>query len=282
VQLPLTEITWDTAAAEKDGYEHFMLKEIHEQPKAVRDTLNSLVKDGRISLAETGLTDGMLRGIGRIDIVACGSREPRRMEIPGADLDGVHFAVDYLTEVTRALLDGDKPALSAEGKDVFVIGGGDTGVDCVACALRQGARSVRQIIRAACPPDAAHAQGEWPAPRTFYTQGYGQAEAEALHGEDPRTWSTDTVGFVDDGAGHVGAIQTASIPDDGVVTEMPAQMALIAKGFVGPEQSVVDAFAAFDNAYLAGDAHLGSTLVVTAIADALDVAGHVADGLTVR
>jgi glutamate synthase (NADPH/NADH) small chain len=215
-------------------------------------------------------------------IVACGSREPRRMEIPGADLDGVHFAVDYLTEVTRALLDGDKPALSAEGKDVFVIGGGDTGVDCVACALRQGARSVRQIIRAACPPDAAHAQGEWPAPRTFYTQGYGQAEAEALHGEDPRTWSTDTVGFVDDGAGHVGAIQTASIPDDGVVTEMPAQMALIAKGFVGPEQSVVDAFAAFDNAYLAGDAHLGSTLVVTAIADALDVAGHVADGLTVR
>ena len=73
VQLPLTEITWDTAAAEKDGYEHFMLKEIHEQPRAVRDTLNSLVKDGKISLGETGLTDEMLRGIGRIDIVACGS-----------------------------------------------------------------------------------------------------------------------------------------------------------------------------------------------------------------
>ena len=73
VQLPLTEITWDTAAAEKDGYEHFMLKEIHEQPKAVRDTLNSLVKDGRIDLKETGLTDETLRGISRIDIVACGS-----------------------------------------------------------------------------------------------------------------------------------------------------------------------------------------------------------------
>ena len=73
VQLPLTEITWDTAAAEKDGYEHFMLKEIHEQPKAVRDTLNSLVHDGRIDLKETGLTEETLRGISRIDIVACGS-----------------------------------------------------------------------------------------------------------------------------------------------------------------------------------------------------------------
>ena len=73
VQLPLTEITWDTAAAEKDGYEHFMLKEIHEQPKAVRDTLNSLVKDGRIVLDAAGLTDEMLRRVSRIDIVACGS-----------------------------------------------------------------------------------------------------------------------------------------------------------------------------------------------------------------
>ena len=73
VTLPLTEITWDAAAAEKDGYEHFMLKEIHEQPKAVRDTLNSLVKDGTISLAETGLTDEMLRSVSRVDIVACGS-----------------------------------------------------------------------------------------------------------------------------------------------------------------------------------------------------------------
>ena len=73
VQLPLTEITWDAAAAERDGYEHFMLKEIHEQPKAVRDTLNSLVKDGKIALAESGLTDETLRNVGRIDIVACGS-----------------------------------------------------------------------------------------------------------------------------------------------------------------------------------------------------------------
>ena len=73
VTLPLTEITWDAAAAEKDGYEHFMLKEIHEQPKAVRDTLNSLVKDGKIDLESTGLTDEMLKSVSRVDIVACGS-----------------------------------------------------------------------------------------------------------------------------------------------------------------------------------------------------------------
>ncbi len=73
VQLPLTEITWDAAAAEKEGYEHFMLKEIHEQPKAVRDTLNSLVKDGRIDLSGAGLTDDILSAVRRIDIVACGS-----------------------------------------------------------------------------------------------------------------------------------------------------------------------------------------------------------------
>ena len=73
VQLPVTEITWDTAAAEKDGYEHFMLKEIHEQPKAIRETLGSLVREGKITLEETGLTEEMLRRISRIDIVACGS-----------------------------------------------------------------------------------------------------------------------------------------------------------------------------------------------------------------
>ena len=73
VSLPLTEITWDAAAAEKDGYEHFMLKEIHEQPTAVRDTLNSLIKDGRIDLSATGLTDEDIRALTQIDIVACGS-----------------------------------------------------------------------------------------------------------------------------------------------------------------------------------------------------------------
>ncbi len=210
-------------------------------------------------------------------IVACGSRVPRSVNVPGAELAGIHFAVEYLTEATRSLLEGREPAITAQSKDVAVIGGGDTGVDCVATALRQGARSVRQIVRAACPPERADALKVWPGPRNVYVQSYGQREAADLLGDDPRLWATDTVGFVDDGSGSVGAVQTKSLASQaGGVAEVPAQLALIAKGFTGPEQSVLDAFAPFQNVHLAGDARLGSTLVATAMADALEVAGQVA------
>ena len=213
-------------------------------------------------------------------ILACGSRTPRRFDVPGADLGGIHFAVDYLSEATRALLEGRKAAISAEGKDVAVIGGGDTGVDCVATALRQGARSVRQIVRAACPPQGFDALTTWPSPRNVFARAYGQREAADLLGEDPRLWSTDTVGFADDGNGAVAAVQVSSIAHPSSdVQEVPAQLVLIAKGFTGPEQPVIDAFSAFKNVFLAGDARLGSTLVVTAIADALEVAGRIAQDL---
>ena len=213
-------------------------------------------------------------------VLACGSRTPRRVSVPGADLDGVHFAVDYLGEATRALLEDREAAISAEGKDVAVIGGGDTGVDCVATALRQGARSVRQIVRAACPPQEADVLVAWPGPRNVYVQAYGQREAADLLGEDPRLWSTDTVGFTDDGAGAVAGVQVRPVADaSDDVQKLPAQLVLIAKGFTGPEQAVIDAFAPFKNVRLAGDAHLGSTLVATAMADALQVAECVAQDL---
>ena len=213
-------------------------------------------------------------------VLACGSRTPRRVDVPGADLGGIHFAVDYLSEATRALLEGRAAAITAEGKDVAVIGGGDTGVDCVATALRQGARSVRQIVRAACPPQGFDTLTAWPSPRNVFAQAYGQREAADLLGEDPRLWSTDTVGFADDGNGTVAAVQVRPVacPSD-EVREVPAQLVLIAKGFTGPEQPVIDAFSAYKNVFLAGDARLGSTLVVTAIADALEVAGRIAQDL---
>ncbi len=213
-------------------------------------------------------------------VLACGSRTPRRVDVPGADLGGIHFAVDYLSGATRALLEGRAASITAEGKDVAVIGGGDTGVDCVATALRQGARSVRQIVRAACPPQGFDTLTAWPSPRNVFTQAYGQREAADLLGEDPRLWSTDTVGFADDGNGAVAAVQVRPVacPSD-EVQEVPAQLVLIAKGFTGPEQPVIDAFSAYKNVFLAGDARLGSTLVVTAIADALEVAGRIAQDL---
>ena len=209
-------------------------------------------------------------------VLACGARSARRMEVPGADLNGVHFAVEYLTEATKARLDERDPSITAEGKDVVVIGGGDTGVDCVAVALRQGAKSVRQVIRAACPPVTADAFVCWPAPRNALSRAYGQREAEEVLGEDPRMWSTDTVGFADDGCGAVGAVQVKSIPE-GKSCELPAQLVLIAKGFTGPEQSVLDAFAGYVNVRLAGDARTGSTIVASAMADALQVAGEIAE-----
>ena len=209
-------------------------------------------------------------------VLACGARSARRVDVPGADLAGVHFALDYLTEAPKALMEGREASITASGKDVAVIGGGDTGVDCVATALRQGARSVRQIIRANRPSDACETGKVWPGPRNAYTQSYGQREAAELFGEDPRVWATDTTAFIDDGQGDVAAVQVKPIPDDGSVREIPAQLVLIAKGFTGPEQSVIDAFDGFENVYRAGDARMGSTLVVTAIADALQVAKEVA------
>ena len=176
-------------------------------------------------------------------VLACGARTPRRVDVPGADLDGIHFAVEYLGEATRALLEGREPRITAAGKDVAVIGGGDTGVDCVATAMRQGARSVRQIIRAKRPPEAVDPFTVWPGTRNVYSQGYGQHEAAELCGDDPRLWATDTVGFADDGKGGVAAVQTVPIPPAGEGQEVPAQLVLIAKGFTGPEQSVLDAFA---------------------------------------
>ena len=211
-------------------------------------------------------------------VLACGARSARRVDVPGADLVGVRFALDFLTDATEALLENRKPAITAAGKRVAVIGGGDTGVDCVATALRQGASGVCQIVRAACPPESPGDPSAWPGPRNAYAQSYGQREAEALFGEDPRIWSTDTVAFSDDGTGNVRAVVVQPLPA-GDSYEIPADLVLIAKGFTGPEQSVLDAFAPFDNVHLAGDARMGSTLVATAMADALQVATRIAEKL---
>ncbi len=209
-------------------------------------------------------------------VLACGSRTPRHLDVPGATLPGVHFALEYLAEATKALLEGREASITAADKDVAVIGGGDTGVDCVATALRQGARSVHQIIRAKRPPEAADAPVTWPAPRNVHTRSYGQREAMELLGEDPRIWSTDTLGFIAGAGDGVTAVQVQSIPVARDTREIPAELVLIAKGFTGPEQTVLDAFAGYDNVHLAGDARMGSTLVATAMADALQVADEIA------
>ena len=235
-------------------------------------------------------------------ILAAGANVPRDIGITGRNLTGIHFALEYLGEVTRSQLEDREASIDADGKDVVVIGGGDTGVDCVACALRQGAKSVTQVIRAQRPPADCEAFECWPAPCKTYEQGYGHREAEELFGEDPRLWATDTIGFVGDDAVEAVRIQDFSYEDgrhllEGTERDIPAQLVLIAKGFLGAQDSLFDAFgveqplredrvhllrAGTDGAapvFIAGDVRMGSTLVATAIADALACADEVCAAL---
>lgn len=230
-------------------------------------------------------------------VIATGANIARDVDIEGRDLEGIHFALDYLSEDTSALLDGREAKISAEGKDVVVLGGGDTGTDCVASAIRQGAISVTQVIRAQRPPEQVATNAVWPSKRNVYSQGYGQREAEELYGKDPRMFSTDTIAFIGDE--HVEAVKVQEISYEGerhlvegTETAIPAQLVLIAKGFTGTDSAIFDAFgvqqpakdstshrltpigdSAGDNAipvFIAGDAANGATLVVNAMADALD------------
>ncbi len=237
-------------------------------------------------------------------VLACGFKKPRKMNVPGEDLGHVRFAVDYLTEATKALLAGAAPAETAAGKDVVVVGGGDTGVDCVATALRQGAKSVHQIIRAQAPAvfDPESAWLAWPNAHTESAASYGQREAIELTGEDPRVWRTDTLAFNAGVDGQSVASVTVQTKGGAEPYELPAQLVLIAKGFVAPEDGILDAFgvaAASEGApialtakgthrailadgnedatpiFAAGDFLTGSTLVASAMHDALECATEV-------
>ena len=252
-------------------------------------------------------------------VVAAGACKARGVGAEGFDAGvaagDVVYAVDYLTDQTRALLEGRKPAISAEGKDVVVIGGGDTGNDCMGTAVRQGARTVRQLEYGPRAPKERAASNLWPEWPNVAKTDYGQEEAIALQGDDLREWCADTQKVLLDDAGHVRGLQVRSFdwsagkPEsvEGSEREVDAQLVLVACGFAGPEGGVFDAFgvplatqgrplpvmaagdshramraaAGKDDAavYVAGDARTGSSLVVNAMADALKCAAEVASDL---
>ena len=242
-------------------------------------------------------------------VVAAGARRPRGLTAPGFDeglaAGGVVFAVDYLTASTRALLDGGEPAVSAEGLDVVVIGGGDTGNDCLGTAVRQGARSVAQLefLPRPADPDTPGAV-RWPEWPSVCKTDYGQAEAIDLMGGEMRSWATDTREVLLDEAGAVRGLRVVDLdwscgrpaPVEGSEREIPAQLVLVACGFTGPEYDVLDALGvatgerglpacaagthrAAERVFVAGDARTGSSLVVSAIADAMACAGEVVSEL---
>lgn len=274
--------------------------------KHVIDRKISLMKDEGIAF-ETGVEVGRdvkaaKKMLGDYDavVLACGAANPRDIKAPGRDAKGIHFAVDYLKSVTKSLLDSkfaDKKYIDAKGKNVLIIGGGDTGNDCVGTAIRQGAKSVLQLEMMPKPPACRAANNPWPEwPKVLKTD-YGQEEAIAVFGGDPRVYQTTVKEFIKDKDGNVCKVKVVKLEPkkdektgrmvmaeiEGSEYEVPAELVLIAAGFLGAEKFVADAFGVALNertnvkteaddyatnvpkVFTAGDMHRGQSLVVWAI-----------------
>ena len=226
-------------------------------------------------------------------VLLCGgARRPRSLNVEHADAEGVMFAVDYLTAATKGLLAGGDPETSAAGKHVVVVGGGDTGNDCVGTALRQGCASVTQLEMMPAPPAERTAGNPWPEwPRVLRTD-YGQMEAVFRQGADPRIYETTVKRIFTDG-GRVSALETVKLhrtpegrfmPAEGSEKTLPCGLLLIAAGFVGCDEKTPERFALRADArdrllpedgshylggklFSAGDMRTGQSLVVRALAD---------------
>ena len=222
-------------------------------------------------------------------VLCCGAKKPRDITAAGRDCKGVYFAVDYLTAVTKALVSGKNSSITAEKKKVVIIGGGDTGNDCVASCIRQGAESVTQLEIMPPPPLTRAENNPWPQwPRVLKTD-YGQEEAIALFGHDPRLYSSTVKEFITDKNSRLKAVKTVKL---NAFKEVPgseeiisADMVLIAAGFTGTEDYIADTFGVqrsarnslatvkdsyftgVDKIFAAGDARRGQSLVVWAIAE---------------
>ncbi len=189
-------------------------------------------------------------------VVLCtGATKPRDLPIEGRALKGIHFAMEFLTENTRAVLDQHKNGkfISAEGKDVVVIGGGDTGTDCVGTSLRHKCKSLVQVEILPKPPMNRAKDNPWPEWPKVYKLDYGQEEAAEKFGADPRVYLTTATKFEGDENGQVKAVHTVQVEWErndkgqfipkhipGTEKVLPAQLVLLAMGFLGPEQPLLD------------------------------------------
>ncbi len=210
-------------------------------------------------------------------ILACGARQPRPLSIDNEQMPGVLPALDYLTAATKAVLAGTESAYSAREKHVIVVGNGDTATDCVATALRQGAASVTQLVRKPKPTGTSRV---WPYRSQNEKTDYGQVEAAAVFGHDPRLYEITVKELLSDENGLLRAVVARSGSEE---RELPTQMLLIATGFSGAEPSSAEAFGLSldehgrlgDNnfrtsepkVFACGDLRRGASLVVWAIAE---------------
>jgi len=241
-------------------------------------------------------------------ILCTGAQRQRDLVIEGREANGIHFAMDYLTLATKSLLDSnfeDGQFIDVEGKDVIVIGGGDTGADCVATALRQNCRSIVQFGKHPQLPAERSSDNQWPAFPDVFTMDYAYQEAEAKFGGDPRHYSIQTKKIVSDENGNLKelhTIQMEKLKDEngrfyfkeipGTEKVWPAQYVFIAIGFEGTEMGLINQFgvkavnqkveAAYgdyrtnvEGVFAAGDARRGQSLIVWAINEGRDVAKEV-------
>ena len=247
-------------------------------------------------------------------ILACGAKNPRDIKAPGRDAEGIYFAVDFLKATTKSLLDSelkDNKYISAKGKKVVIIGGGDTGNDCVGTSIRHGAASVIQLEMMPKAPDERAENNPWPEwPRVCKTD-YGQEEAIAMFGSDPRIYQTTVKEFLKDKNGKLcglktvklegkkdektGRMQMVEVP--GSESKLDCDLVLIAAGFLGTEDYIAKAFGVdlnartnvatdaghyktnVENVFTAGDMHRGQSLVVWAIREGREAAREVDESL---
>jgi len=247
-------------------------------------------------------------------ILACGASNPRDIQAEGRDAKGIYFAVDFLTSVTKSLLDSnfeDHAYIDAKGKHVVVIGGGDTGNDCVGTSIRLGAKSVTQLEMMPKAPDQRAENNPWPEWPKICKTDYGQEEAIAVFGHDPRIYQTTVTEFIKNKKGEVCQIKTVKltpkkdeksgrmmmVPVEGTEEILPADLVLIAAGFLGSQKYVTDAFkvevnqrtnvktddgkyqTTKENVFTAGDMHRGQSLVVWAIREGREAAKAVDESL---
>ena len=187
-------------------------------------------------------------------VLCTGATKPRDLPIPGRSLQGVHFAMEFLTTNTQSVLSGHRNGdfISAEGKDVMVIGGGDTGTDCVGTSMRHGCKSLVQLEILPKPPLQRAANNPWPEWPKVYKLDYGQEEAEAVFGNDPRVYCMTARRFIGDERAQLKEVEIIRIewqkdekgrfvPKEVVGTEkiVPCQLALLAMGFLGPEDQLL-------------------------------------------
>lgn len=247
-------------------------------------------------------------------VLACGASNPRDIGVPGRDAKGIYFAVDFLGQNTKSLLDSefkDKKFVDTKNRHVVIIGGGDTGNDCVGTAIRHGAKSVIQIEMMPKAPDVRAQNNPWPEWPKVCKTDYGQEEAIAVYGRDPRIYESTVKEFLKDKEGNLSGVKIVGLSweKDGTTGRMimkekagsektlEADIVLIAAGFLGSQKYVTDAFkveldgrtnvktepgafrTSVENVFVAGDMHTGQSLVVKAIRQGRECAREVDESL---